>query len=66
MSKRTSTSSQLPKRRTSGRHKRGIIQPVAQLAQMNRERRKVQVRPEVDVMADFIVLVGKELQMELV
>lgn len=66
MSKRTSTSSQLPARRTSGRHKRGVIKPVAQLAEATRKRRKVQVRPEVDVMADFIILVGKELQMELV
>lgn len=63
--KRVNNSS-LPKAQIkTGRHKRGIVEPVARVVKANTPCRELQ-RPEVEVMADFIRMVEKELQIQLV
>lgn len=63
--------SSLPKAQIkTGRAKRGIVQPVAQVvalnARMNTPRRKLRQRPELDVMADLVKFLEQEFQVELV
>lgn len=54
----------------TGRAKRGIVEPVAQVvalnARMNTPRRKLRQRPELDVMADLVKFLEQEFQVELV
>lgn len=54
----------------TGRAKRGIVQPVAQVVEMNTKmntpRRKLRQRPELDVMADLVKFLEQEFQVELV
>jgi len=54
----------------TGRAKRGIVQPVARVVEMNTKmntpRRKLRQRPELDVMADLVKFLEQEFQVELV
>lgn len=61
------TNKPLPKiaHRATGRAKRGVVAPVAQVVAMNTPRRRLQ-RPEVEVMADLVEMIERELQVELV
>ena len=71
--KRVNNSS-LPKMQTkTGRHKRGIVEPVAQVVERGErviearmKRRTRPPRPEVEVMVELVEYLEKEFDVELV